>query len=231
MSKQCPVSKTVRQSAVRGVTAALLSFAGCSLLPLQAHAANNAWSVVPYLGLSQLGDQSPSLVDTESSELNVAVDSGFTAGLGLRYDYMNSRWSSEFAWEYRSNDISSTTADGSTLPEGNYASNIFYLNGRYALTEAKRWTPWVGGGLSWIQEIDLDSEGADSERSFSDSGSVGFQIMAGVDYDISERIYLSSELRYSSQSDLELKEEGGTGRISDIDYEPITLGLGIGFRF
>jgi opacity protein-like surface antigen len=194
----------------------------------------DGWSIVPYIGLSQLGDQSADLTGAEDivdGGLDIAIDSGFTAGLGVRYDYEDSRWASEFGWEYRSNDSETTAADGRVLPGGNYASNIIYVNARYALTEGNHWTPWIGGGLSWFQEIDLDSEDADGERSFSDSGSVGFQIMAGVDYDLSNRIYLTGELRYSSQSDLDLEAEGGSGRVTGIDYQPITLGLGLGFRF
>lgn len=198
------------------------------------HSAGVGWSIVPYFGFSQLGDQSASLVNAENiapGNFNVAVDSGFTAGLSVRYDYKESPWTSEFGWEYRSNDSTITTADGSDLPSGNYASNVFYLNGRYQFNGTSRLTPWVGGGLTLIQEIDLDSENAAGERSFSDGGAVGFQVMAGIDYDLSERFYLTSELRYSSQAGLDLTEEGGAGKVSDIDYQPLTLGLGIGYRF
>lgn len=55
--------------------------------------------------------------------------------------------------------------------------------------------------------------------------------MAGVDYDLSDRFYLTSELRYGSQSALDLEEEDGNGSVTDIDYQPITIGFGLGFRF
>ena len=205
-----------------------------ALCAMPAQAAGDGWSVVPYIGLSVLGDQSPQIVgadDIVNGDLDVAVDSGFTAGLGVRYGYEDSRWTSEIGWEYRSNDSSTTAANGVSLPDGNYASNTFYLNGRYALTEGSGFTPWLGGGLTWIQEIDLDSENSDGERSFSDSGSIGFQFMAGVDYDLTERLYLSGELRYSSQRSIDLSEESGSGQVTGIDYNPTTLGIGIGYRF
>ena len=205
-----------------------------ALLTTSATAAGAGWSVVPYVGISQLGDQSPGLsgaADIADGTLDIAVDTGFTAGLGFRYDYPGSRWSSEFGWEYRSNDSDTTDATGLALPGGNYASNIFYINGRYALGEGKAWTPWVGAGLTWVQEVDLDSENTDGERSFEDSGAVGFQAMAGVDYRFTDRLYLTTELRYSSLTGLDLSEENGDGRISDIDYQPVTLGVGLGLRF
>lgn len=214
---------------------AVLTISGSAALTSPpTHAASEGWSVVPYFGLSALGDQSPQVAGADNiadGDLDVAVDSGFTAGLSVRHDYKNSRWTSEFGWEYRANDSSTTAADGVSLPDGNYASNMFYLNGRYALTDKARFTPWVGGGLTWVQEIDLDSENSEGERSFASSGSMGFQLMAGVDYDLSERFYLSGELRYSSQRSIDLNEEGGSGRVTDIDYQPVTLGVGIGYRF
>jgi len=171
-------------------------------------AAGEGWSLVPYIGLSQLGDQSPQLAGADgiaNGTLDIAVDSGFTAGLGLRYGYENSRWTSEFGWEYRSNDSSITAADGTVLPSGNYAS--------------------------WLQEVDLDSESSEGERSFSDSSSVGLQLLAGVDYDLSDQLYFTSEIRYANHTGIDLEEEGGSGRVTDIDYQPVTLGLGIGWRF
>ncbi len=192
------------------------------------------WSVVPYVGSSQIGDQSGVIgraQDISDGPLDVQLDDGFVAGLGLRYDYKNSPWSAEFSWEYRSNDSSTTASDGTELPGGNYASNIFAINGRYAFSRKGAVTPWLGSGLMYVQEIDLDSENVDGERSFSSSGAIGLQFMAGIDYSLSSRFYLSSELRYSSITGIDLDEEGGVGRIANLDYQPLTLGVGVGFRF
>lgn len=192
------------------------------------------WSLVPYIGGSIMDDQNGVFAGTENindGSASVALDSGFVAGLGLRYDYADSPWIAEFAWEYRSNDSATSPAAGDVLPGGNYASNTFFLNGRYVFANSRSWRPWIGAGLSYVQEIDLDSETANTERSFSSSGDVGFQVMAGIDYDVSDKFYLTSELRYSSLSGVDLEEEGGDGRLNDIDYNPITVGLGVGYRF
>ncbi|MFK7855488.1 MAG: OmpW family outer membrane protein [Granulosicoccus sp.] len=221
------------QYRIRPLTIAL-AFAWSLQASSVTHAADEGWSLVPYIGISQLGDQSPQLAGADgiaNGNLDIAVDSGFTAGLGLRYGYENSRWTSEFGWEYRSNDSTITAADGTELPSGNYASTSFYVNGRYALTEGSAWTPWVGAGLSWLQEVDLDSEGSEGERSFSDSSSVGLQLLAGIDYNLSDQLYLTSEIRYANHTGIDLEEEGGSGRVTDIDYQPVTLGLGLGWRF
>jgi len=89
----------------------------------------------------------------------------------------------------------------------------------------------VGAGLTWLQEIDLDGESDDVERSFADSGSIGYQLMTGVDVDLTERFYLSGQFRYSGRGGTDLDAEGEDGRVSSIDYHPVTLGLGEGLRF
>ncbi|MFK7992895.1 MAG: hypothetical protein AB8B87_02075 [Granulosicoccus sp.] len=145
---------------------------GITLLhSMAAQSAGEGWSAVPYAGFSLLGDKSPTIVganEIDDGSPDAAVDAGFTAGLSLRYEYTDSPWASEIGWEYRSNDAETTTADGVVLPDGNYAPNIFSLNERYSLTQGDRVTPWFGGGLTWVQELDLDSENTDGERLFSD---------------------------------------------------------------
>lgn len=197
-------------------------------------ASATGWSIVPYTGLSQMQDQTleiNGLGSGQDGRADVALETGFVAGISSRFHYDNSRWISEFGWEYRSNDAIITSANGSQFPGGNYASNIFYLNGRYQLAESQAFIPWVGAGLLWTQEIDLDSEGTGPEQSFSTSGSTGYQLMVGADYDISPQLYLTGEFRFSSQSGLDLDEEGGAAVVSDIDYQNLTLSLGVGYRF
>lgn len=212
----------------------LLLLSCTTLVSQKSVAQDSGWSVVPYVGGSQISDQSGVIAgaqDITDGPIDIQLDGGFVAGLGIRYDYKNSPWSAEFAWEYRSNDSGTTASDGTELPGGNYASNIFALNGRFSFSRKGAFTPWLGTGLTYVQEIDLDSENSDGERSFSNSGVVGIQFMAGVDYSLSSRFYLSSELRYSSITGIDLDEEGGAGNITGLDYQPLTLGLGGGFRF
>jgi opacity protein-like surface antigen len=191
-------------------------------------------SLVPYVGYSELGNQSAVLSNLASGNgaSRVEIDPGFTAGLALRYHF-DSPFSSEFGWEYRSNDSVIVDNAGVRLPSGNYASSVFYFSGRYDLPFASgRFQPWLGTGLSIVQEVDLDSESTAGEISFSDSGSIGYQLMAGVDIELTPAWYLSTELRYSDQRDLTLEqEEGGGGVVADIDYQPLTLSFGLGYRF
>ncbi len=98
----------------------------------------------------------------------VNLDTGFTAGLGVGYRF-HPRFSAALAWEYRSEVA---LADGQRCADGNYASNVFYLNSYYHFESDSAWHPCIGAGLGWVQEIDIDLEGRGPEQSFSDAGAL-----------------------------------------------------------
>lgn len=204
----------------------------CSVSPLQADD-GRGWFIRPYLGFSHIQDQSPNTqgVGSIDATAEVDLDNGFVAGLGVGYRY-NAHWASEIAWEYRSNDSMATLADGQDFPDGNYASNIFNINGFYYFTPMQKWQPYIGGGLSWVQEIDLDLEDGGIEQSYSGDGDIGYQIFTGVAYRLIDHLSLHGELRYGSISGINLNKEPDDGsRIKDLDYEPATLQLGLSYQF
>lgn len=102
----------------RAVRAAVM--AGCLIGASQTtHAADAGWSIVPYVGVSVLGDQSPGIAadGIAPGQLDVSVDTGFTSGLSFRYDYSDSRWTSEVGWEFRANDTSSSMQADQNYPQ------------------------------------------------------------------------------------------------------------------
>lgn len=203
---------------------------GLSTLSSTAAAAENGlWFVRPYVGLSQMSD-----LDQVRSNGNLAtdiqLDSGFVAGLGLGYRY-NRHWAAEFAWEYRSNE-SVTDIDGlGSYPDGNYASNTFFLNGFYYFQSTGAWQPYVGAGLAWLQEVDIDLERDGVERSLSADGDTGVQVFVGVEYTLSDALKAQAELRYGSITGMTLTEEGGNLRMGELDYQPATVQIGLNYSF
>ncbi len=197
------------------------------MMPLAGVADDTGWFVKPYGGYSGLSDTSGSL---NGEVVDVSLDGGFAAGMGVGYRY-NQRWSAEVAWEYRSNE-SETEVGPLTYGDGNYASNIFFVNGYRHFEPRGRFQPYVGVGLGWVQEIDIDLEGRGPEISYSGDGDVVFQVMAGADYLISEAWEISAEIRYANLTDVDLEGEGAAaGEIEGLDYEPITFNLGVVYRF
>ncbi len=209
-----------------GIAASLIS------APLQADNVTGKWSIVPNIGFSALSDESFAITNTADidNNYNLTTDSGFTAGLSVRYRY-NPQWESEFGWEYRSNDSEFIPSPEPDITGGNYASNIFFINGRRYFTIGASWQPYIGAGLQVVQEIDIDYETAEGERSFSSGGDLGFQLMGGFSMPIGERLTFGAELRYGSITDLTLGGEGASGTVTAIDYETATAQVTLGWQF
>ena len=91
---------------------------------------------------------------------------------------------------------------------------------------------YVGAGLGWLQEIDIDLEGNGPEQSYSGDGDIGVQLFLGADYALSDAWALQGEVRYARFSDIDLDGEArAEGSLTGLDYEPLTLQLGIVYRF
>lgn len=191
------------------------------------------WFVKPFMGISSLSDQSGTASNSNGldGDIDVATDSGLAAGLGVGYRY-NERLSVELYWEYRRNDSDSTIGATGEVLSGNYASNLFYLNGYYDLYRQEDWSVYAGAGIGWTQEIDIDLERNGIEQSYSGDGDISWQVMLGTDYQLSQNWALNAEVRYSSMSSIYLEgEENAVGQISGFDYDPLTIGLGLKYHF
>ena len=203
------------------------------LLSLLSHSAfAEGYFLRPVFGISQLSDTDGQTQDIGTTDglADISVDSGFNAGLGFGYRYLNNI-AVEVFWEYRTNDSEALLDDGTFFEEGNFASNIFYLNGFYFIETESSWSPYLGAGLGYVQEIDIDFEQNGSELSYSDSGSLAYQFFVGIDYKFTEQFIASAEFRYSSVSVGTLEGEENIGIISDLYYKPVTLQVGIKWFF
>lgn len=202
------------------------------ILPVTSHA--ESWFIKPYIGLSNMSDISANAENingTTGGNAVINIDSGFNAGLSGGY-YYNDNIAVELGWEYRSNESETNVAGALNYPDGNYASNTFYLNGLYHFSTLSNWQPYIGGGLIWMQEVDIDLELEGNELSYSGDGDIGFQALAGVNYQLNKRWAVQLEARYTSITDIDLSgEEGSIGSMSSLDYEPTTLQLGIIYKF
>jgi len=188
----------------------------------------------PHLGISivQDNDFSQSGVAATGARADGSYDSGYAAGLAFGYRYGNG-FSAEIDWEYRSNSNDEVSfSDGAAFGDGDLASNIFYLNGYYTFNEVYGGLrPFIGGGIGWVQEIDLDLESGGVETSYTGDGDIAWQLMAGAEAQLTEQWRLQGEFRYSSVAGVDLEEEGGGGRIKDLDYDHWTVGLAVVYDF
>jgi outer membrane autotransporter protein len=197
-------------------------------------AASGNFYLKPHIGISMVEDTGfdQTGVVAPGAGGDGEYDDGWNAGLGFGYRYGNG-WSAEIDWEYRTNDNDSVTfTDGTKFTDGDLASNIFYLNGYYTFeVENKNFRPYVGAGLGWVEEIDLDLETGGVETSYSGDGDIAWQLMAGLETDIADSWRLQGELRYTRISNVDLDQEGGAGAIDGLDYDAWTIGIGVVYDF
>ncbi len=161
---------------------------------------------------------------TESS-----YDLGFRSGLA--YGWRPSpRFAPEGEYLYSTNDLDEVVlADGRRFDEGNYASVTISANGYAYFRNDKKLQPYVGVGLAWVQEVDIDFEEDGEEISF-ETDDFGFQVMAGVHWKVGKRWALDLQARYLPVSGLTMEAEEGPGRVM-ADYEPLSLLAGWSYRF
>jgi hypothetical protein len=123
------------------------------------------------------------------------------------------------------------------LPQGSRAnptnaSTSVALNALYEFDwlGSPRVRTYVGAGLVYLTEVDIDFEAAGVERSFS-GDDTGWQVLAGARYDFSPQLFFDVGLRYLVASGVKYDgEDGAVGRLVS-DYEPLAISASIGWRF
>jgi outer membrane protein len=91
--------------------------------------------------------------------------------------------------------------------------------------------PYLGVGLGYVDEIDLDTKRNGVETSYSTDGEFAWQAIAGVEYPLNNKWSLNADARYINVSSLDLKNEAGTGILKNVDYNPTSLMLGVTYKF
>lgn len=188
-----------------------------------------------YGGANFLGDKSfnQSGIAATDATGDASYDTGMMAGAAAGY-FLTNNIAAEIAWDYRRNESDSYTfSDGTNFKDGDFASNIFFLNGYYHFDAVKqsKFKPYVGAGLGYVQEIDVDLENGGVEQSYSSDGEVAAQLIAGTSYALTKNFDLTADVRYVRAWDMDLEQENGSGKIKDIDYDPVTLSIGAVYKF
>jgi len=185
---------------------------------------------------SRIGSSSP----TESGAagagggLGASFGSGTGFGGDIGYRYGNG-WAAELEWNYRSHPLDALRQGGANLSrDGDFASNILMLNGLRRLPTGGAWTPYVGAGIGWVQEIDLDITPVSGvARGYSEGGKAAFQLIAGVEYALTPQWRLTADARWMRVGTLRLDNEVGNpgGSASPLKYNPLSVQVGLRYSF
>jgi outer membrane protein len=95
--------------------------------------------------------------------------------------------------------------------------------------------PYVGAGINWsIFYSDNASdqlEAAVGPTNVTLSNSVGYALQAGVDFDISEKVFLNVDVKYIDMNTTATLTSGALVNRVAVDINPLVFGVGLGMRF
>lgn len=158
------------------------------------------------------------------------LDMGSVVGLAGGYRFSR-EFAAELEYAYRSNDIDKIKGPGgaSIANGGDLASVAIMANGYYFLDVAETWSPYVGAGLGFLQEVDSDVKlvGLQEQTDLEDQV-FAWQVMVGAEAPIDQNWRLYGEGRFMSAPSPDLSNSNGS---YSVDYNNLSLIVGIGYQF
>lgn len=183
---------------------------------------------IGFLGSEDLNYRDGMINATAEGDFEASFSGGGTVGYRL-----NSDWRIEGELMYRRNELEAVTLEGvGASTEGDYASLSVGLSALYDFRpfDNDRLSAYVGAGVVFVQEIDIDFEIDGNETSF-ETDDIGLQIQFGGRYDVNDSLFVDVGVRYMTLSGAELEFPADTSRIVEADYSPLTVTAGLGWRF
>ena len=215
---------------VRSIVSAAV--AAATLAPA-AGADDTGWYASAVAGINTLGSETIEYrngATVESSDAD--FDASFAGGATFGYR-LSPQWRIESELMYRRNELSDFGIPSfPVIDEGDFASLSIAFSGLYDfdLFGQPSVRSYVGAGVVFIQEIDIDFETAGIETSF-ETDDIGLQLHFGARYDFGERWFADAGIRYLLASDIEMAlPDDGTQTVT-ADYAPLSLSVGFGVRF
>ncbi|MFK7887942.1 MAG: OmpW family protein [Gammaproteobacteria bacterium] len=183
---------------------------------------------IGFLGSEDLTYRDDLSTSTAEGDFEASIAAGGTVGY-----YVNEQWRIEGELMYRRNELEPVTIDGiGAATEGDFASLSAVVSALYDFKPFgnDRLTAYVGAGIAFVQEIDIDFEIEGVETSF-ESDELGLQLQFGARYDINESLFIDAGVRYLTLSGAEMEFPSDTSRVVEADYSPFTISAGLGWRF
>lgn len=225
------MKKNARNDVLSTRLAAAVALGAC--LAAGSAAADDRWYGGAVGGFTSNGVSSLDLAtDGPDGRARADADNGYTMGavFGREFD---GRWRLEGEFRYRTNEFASVDLPGGArITDGDFSSGALGVNGYWLFGETDaRWRPFVGAGLAWMQEIDLDLAEDPVNGSWSGDGTA-WQVMGGVSWAVSERWHVDFEARYLDAGSVTMDaERGGPGGMITADYDVFEVTAEASWRF
>lgn len=204
-----------------------------SLIGTNALADDDRYYATGNIGIGFLGSEDLTYSDSTLTATSEAdFDASFAGGGTFGY-YLTDNWRIEGEVMYRRNDMKDITLGGvGTSTGGDFASLSLGVSALYEFqpTDNPRLKTYVGAGVAFVQEIDIDFEIDSAETSF-ETDETALQLQAGARYDLNDRMFVDLTARYLTVSGAKMEFPADTSRTIEADYSPLTLSVGLGWRF
>lgn len=163
---------------------------------------------------------------TLSGKTSLGSGMGMGGAIGHRY---GNGWAAELAWDYRSHKLQRI---GDSPVTGDFASTVAFVNGYYRFAKIGGVRPFVGAGLGYVTEVDMDIGRNGSEQEYSRRGGLATQWLVGAELDLSERWSVGADLRWSQMGSGSFKSTQAGAALGDKPkYQPTSVNLGVTYRF
>lgn len=160
-----------------------------------------------------------------------AMDKGYLAGIKMGYippfaKYLAAELEYNYVKSSFDNSKSYAGTGGSYTIDGSNSMNAFFFNIKLRYPEGS-FHPYVGigPGYSWFKQDDITISGQ-GRLSGETSGQFAYQILAGLDYDITKNWGVGVGYKY-----IQVKPSFGGALNIDMDYKAHVVTLGVNFSF
>jgi outer membrane protein len=110
------------------------------------------------------------------------------------------------------------------------------LTFQYHCAPGAKIRPYIGAGVNWTIFYSEDAStslnsalGGATDVSLDDS--FGWAAQAGVDFDLTDRVFLNVDVKYVDIDTTATLDTGGVLNNVDVEIDPLIVGVGIGMRF
>lgn len=175
-----------------------------------------------------LVDVMPSVNDNTGAGLDLDVDNNLQVGVTATYMYTDNIGVELLAATPFTHDI---TAGGTKVGETSHLPPSLMAQ-YYFGTASSDARPYLGAGLNYTVffdeklSTDLDQNGQTDTLSLDDS--FGLALQAGVDYNISENLFVNASIWYMDINTDVTVNGAATG---DLDIDPVSVMASIGYTF
>lgn len=181
--------------------------------------ATSALAAGPYIGAAGgVSIMHDSDVSATGFDGTVLYDTGYGFNVSAGYDLEPVRV--EFEFGYKNADIDTVRVDGQgvSVSDSDISVMSYMANAYFDIKTQSAFTPYIGAGLGVVNgEIDIEGD-KDDDTVF------GYQIIAGVAYNMNKNMAIELSYRFQSSSDLSITD-------ADVSYMSSNIMAGLRYNF